>query len=377
MNEKPRMLFLFSDTGGGHRSAAEAVIEAVEAIAGESVEIQLVDFLKEHAPIPFNRLPELYPFMVKKPAGWGLGYRLSDNPGRARALTNILWPYISRAARRIIGEWPVNLIVSFHPLANVVVARELARRQDGSRARFVVVVTDLVSTHAFWYLGARDLTIVPTEPAERLALKSGLPAENVRVIGLPVAAKFCKPAEDKAVLRRALGWDADRRIVLIVGGGDGMGPLEQTARAVAASGLNVGIAIVTGRNKDLYERLSGGEWPVPVYAYGFVRNMADLMQAADVLVTKAGPGTISEGLNAGLPEILYSYLPGQEAGNVPYLTDQGAGIWAPEPADVVAGLRTWLENDDAYERASEAARRLARPDAAEEVAHLLLQQIKG
>lgn len=376
MKARPRIVFLFSDTGGGHRSAAEAVMEAVEDLAGADVDVQMVDFFKDHAPFPFRRLPHMYPSMVKVPAGWGFGYKISNTPGRARLVSSLIWPLVSKSARTIMGEQPPDMLVSFHPLANEFIARELARRPEVDRPPFIVVVTDLVSTHAFWFSGARDLTIVPTDPAHRNAVACGLSPQNVQVVGLPVAAKFCSKSADRPTLRSQLGWDAEKRVVLIVGGGEGMGPLEETTRAIANSGMDVGIAVVCGRNRALNERLNAAAWPVPVYVYGFVRNMPDLMRAADVLVTKGGPGTISEGLNAGLPVVVYSYLPGQEAGNVPYLTESGAGIWAPTPADVAAGLRVWLENENAYNRAAESAKHLARPEAAKEIARLLLRKIK-
>jgi 1,2-diacylglycerol 3-beta-galactosyltransferase len=59
--------------------------------------------------------------------------------------------------------------------------------------------------------------------------------------------------------------------------------------------------------------------------------MPNFMCSADILLTKAGPGTISEGFISGLPMILYSRMPGQEDGNVSYVVNQGAGVWAPEP----------------------------------------------
>jgi len=108
-----------------------------------------------------------------------------------------------------------------------------------------------------------------------------------------------------------------------------MGPLERNAEAIAESGLPAALVVVAGRNLKLKQRLEARSWPIPTFIYGFVRNMPDLMSAADILVTKAGPGTITEALNAGLPIILYSRLPGQEEGNVTYVTAEGAGIWAP------------------------------------------------
>jgi 1,2-diacylglycerol 3-beta-galactosyltransferase len=164
-------------------------------------------------------------------------------------------------------------------------------------------------------------------------------------------------------------------MVLLMGGGDGMGPLEETAAAIDAAGLNTALAIVTGRNADLKHRLENRSWQGPTKVYGFVTEMPTYMRAADVLVTKAGPGTICEALASELPVILYSYLPGQEAGNVAYLTDSGAGVWAPEPEDVVRALRHWDENPTAYQEACHATEQLARPAAARDIAALLLERV--
>jgi 1,2-diacylglycerol 3-beta-galactosyltransferase len=142
-----------------------------------------------------------------------------------------------------------------------------------------------------------------------------------------------------------------------------MGPIAHTAQAIADSGLDMALAIVTGRNERLRKELEARSWPIPVYIYGFTRDMPDFMHAADVLITKAGPGTIAESLNAHTPLILYSRLPGQEDGNVTYVTKTGVGIWAPQPERVVQALRCWITNPDEYQQAVEACRKLARPDS--------------
>jgi 1,2-diacylglycerol 3-beta-galactosyltransferase len=103
--------------------------------------------------------------------------------------------------------------------------------------------------------------------------------------------------------------------------------------------------------------------------------MPDFMQAADILVTKAGPGTISEAFNAGLPMILYSHLPGQEDGNIGYVTSQGAGVWAPRPDQIVAALKNWIDHPDHWSQAASASRRLARPGAARRIARILATQV--
>ena len=65
--KKPHIVFYFSDTGGGHRSAAEAIIEAVHLEYGKTVTIEMVDFFKDYAPPFFRKMPDWYPHMVRPP----------------------------------------------------------------------------------------------------------------------------------------------------------------------------------------------------------------------------------------------------------------------------------------------------------------------
>jgi 1,2-diacylglycerol 3-beta-galactosyltransferase len=123
----------------------------------------------------------------------------------------------------------------------------------------------------------------------------------------------------------------------------------------------------------LKNRLETRTWNIPHKIYGFVQNMPDLMRAADVLITKAGPGTISEAFIAGLPIILYNRLPGQEEGNVLYVIGEGAGMWAPEPGMVVSVIKNWINHPDRLAEITQASQSLARPLAARQIAHHLME----
>ncbi len=367
MSEQPRILFLFSDTGGGHRSAAEAVIEALEGAYPNRFDIRLVDAFKEYAPRPLNYLPASYPFMVRSPRAWGLGYRISNGHGRARAMTGIAWPYVRAASRRLLAETKPDLVVSVHPVLVAPVIRALGH----DRPPVLTIVTDLVTTHALWYHHRVDLCLVPTESARQRALAFGMRPEQVDVVGLPVSERFCQPVSDPLRLRQELGWPPDRPMVLVVGGGEGMGPLYEIARALASKGGNLGLAVVAGRNTRLQVQLETTPWEVPTFFYGFERRMPQMMQAASLLVTKAGPGTVTEALNAGLPMVLYGYLPGQEEGNVGYVVEQGVGLWAPGPERTATAVSSWLSRPEELKQAAATCRRIARPDAAKRVAEVI------
>ncbi len=367
-SRKPHVVLLFSDTGGGHRSAAEAIIEALQIEWGDAITTEMVDFFRYYAPPPFHRAPELYPLMVKIPQVWGASFYLTDGRARARAITAGLWPYVRSAARKLIRNHPADLYVSVHPLATTFALRALGTRD---RPPFIIVVTDMVTTHALWYDSRADLILLPTEQAREKALANHMPPEKLRVVGLPVSQRYCTPPGEKLALRQRLGWPTDRPITLLVGGGEGMGPLAETAQAIAASGLDLGLIIVTGRNQRLKAELEARPWPIPTFIYGFTRQMPDFMRAADVLVTKAGPGTISEALNAGLPMILYARLPGQEDGNVHFVVRERVGHWAPRPQRVVSILREWIENPALREEYAARCRAKARPEAALTIAQII------
>jgi 1,2-diacylglycerol 3-beta-galactosyltransferase len=148
-----------------------------------------------------------------------------------------------------------------------------------------------------------------------------------------------------------------------------MGPLGKTAREIDASGLDLGLVIVCGRNQYLKATLEAEKWENPTWIYGFTREMPDFMRAADFIVTKAGPGTIAEALNAELPIILYSKLPGQEDGNVTFVVEEGAGVWAPAPQEVVRTLTRWISRPEERKKVIENCRRAGRPEAARTIAH--------
>lgn len=375
-NHKPRILILFSDTGGGHRSAAQAVLEALEEKYRTEFEADMVDVFKAYAPYPLNKMPEWYPAMVKNPSLWQLGYRMLDGPQRSRLMMDTIWPWVRPAAKQLIREHPADLVLNVHPLFTVPVLRVIGKH----RIPFITVVTDLVTAPSYWFNRRVDVCVVPTEQVRRSALRHGLEPDQVKLLGLPVGKKFCEPG-DKTSLRRKLGWPQERKVVLIIGGSEGMGPLYDTARMITYTSPECALAVVAGRNEKLKHQLEKASWGIPVFIYGYIRNIPDLMKAADILVTKAGPGTICEALNTGLPMVLFSRIPGQEDGNVRYVIKEGVGRWAPSAERTARAVRNWIIHPESRDRAAKGCARLARPKAANDVADLvwewLLQGVTG
>jgi 1,2-diacylglycerol 3-beta-galactosyltransferase len=281
-------------------------------------------------------------------------------------MMDTLWPWIRPAAKQLVREHPADLVFCVHPLFNAPVLRALGKR----RPPFITAVTDLITAPNYWFHRRVDVCVVPTEEVRRSALRNGLHREQVVLLGLPISNKFLR-TEEKKSLRQTLGWPPNRPVVLIVGGGEGMGPLFDTARAIMYTSPECALVVITGRNEKLRHQMETVEWTVPTRIYGFVSNMPEFMNAADILVTKAGPGTISEALACGLPMVLYSRIPGQEDGNVRYVVEEGAGRWAPGSERTSNAVRRWIVNPKIRESAAASCKRIARPQAADDIADLI------
>lgn len=363
-----RVLFLMSDTGGGHRAAAEAIRDALTLKYGDDqIQSVLVDVFRESL-FPMNYMPEFYPWLVNHSKGsWGLGYNLSNTRRRAAMLSGSMYLTNRRRFKKMFATHPVDVVVSVHS----VITRPTLRALESfvRRPPYLTVVTDLVTTHHFWYDRRTDRCFVPTQTAFDRGLSSGMSAAQMRITGLPVDPRFIQRLTDKASAREELGWQIDLPTVLMVAGGDGMGPVYETAVALDALPYPFQMAIVAGRNKPLKTRLDSHHWTHPQHIYPFIRNMPTLMAGADMLVTKAGPSTITEAAIAGLPMILSDAIPGQEDGNVTYVVDNHAGAYCPRPDLVAQTVAQWLQGGEAALRTlSDNARSIANPDAVWQIA---------
>lgn len=371
-HKSPHVVIYFSDTGGGHRSAAEAIVEALHLEYGDSLTTQMVDFLKNHAPLPLNKLPDIYPQMVKSPKLWEASYYATDGRARVRFFTASVWPYIYRSVKAMVKSHPADLIVTVHFLANTFVLKALGK----NKPPFYTVVTDIATTHAIWFDKRADRIFLASEAARQRALAAGIPGDRLDIVGFPVADRFCHPVANKRILRKKLGWPLDKKIILLVGGVEGMGPLAKTARAIDESGLDIAQVIITGRNQRLKTYLEAHSWENPAIIYGYTRELPDFMRAADILVTKAGAASVTEGLNANIPIVMYEKLPGQEDGNVSFIEEAGAGVFAPTPQLVTRALTRWLCRPKEYKQIVENARRISRPDSARAIAHAIGERLK-
>ncbi|KAL4650684.1 hypothetical protein ACB092_01G106000 [Castanea dentata] len=366
-----KVLILMSDTGGGHRASAEAIKAAFHEQFGDEYQVFVTDLWTDHTPWPFNQLPRSYNFLVKHGTLWKMTYYASAPRVVHQSNFAATSTFIAREVAKGLMKYQPDIIISVHPLMQHVPLRILRSKGLLKKIVFTTVVTDLSTCHPTWFHKLVTRCYCPSTEVAKRALKAGLQPSQIKVYGLPVRPSFIKPVRPKFELRRDLGMDENLPAVLLMGGGEGMGPIESTARALgdALYDENLGepigqVLVICGRNKKLASKLLSINWKVPVQVKGFVTKMEECMGACDCIITKAGPGTIAEAMIRGLPIILNDFIAGQEVGNVPYVVENGCGKFSKSPKEIAKIVADWFgPKADELKAMSQNALKLARPDA--------------
>jgi len=357
---RKRLLFLFSDTGAGHRAAAEAVAAALVRRYPDAFDVELFDPMRDHTVLA-GRLTALYgPITRRLPFLWGAAYHATNLRPTVRLFQHAIGRGLRRKLRQALNPCPALVAVD-------VIPHGVPR---------VTVITDWIDFHKAWTDLTADCIVCPSDAAVELCRRRGVPADRLVKAGLPIHPRFQDAIgqfSDKRSMRLKLRLRPHAPTVLLAGGGDGTEPLRKYAAALARSPLDIQVLAVAGRNQALAEHLREDNH-AGVRVFGFVDNMPELLLASDLLVTRAGPGMIAEGLACGCPLLLTGYLPGQEEGNVTEVVDRGLGRYVPRPNDLVEAVSAWFAEPPA--RRLEDARKVraaADPGAAFEVAEVLVR----
>ncbi|XP_059635181.1 monogalactosyldiacylglycerol synthase 2, chloroplastic-like isoform X1 [Cornus florida] len=365
------VLILMSDTGGGHRASAEAIRDAFHLEFGDEYRIFVKDVWKEYTGWPLNDMERQYKFMVKHVQLWKVAFHSTSPRWIHSSYLAAIAAFYAKEVEAGLMEYKPDIIISVHPLMQHIPLWVLKWQGLQKKVIFVTVITDLNTCHRTWFHPAVNRCYCPSEEVAKRALLDSLEESQIRVFGLPIRPSFCRAVLSKDYLRVELEMDQNLPAVLLMGGGEGMGPVEETAKALGDSlydeelGKPIGqLIIICGRNKLLASTLEPLEWKIPVKIRGFERQMEKWMGACDCIITKAGPGTIAEALIRGLPIILNDFIPGQEKGNVPYVVDNGAGVFTRSAKETARLVAEWFSTKtDELKKMSENALKLAQPNA--------------
>lgn len=365
---KKRILILTADAGFGHRSAANAVAAAVSDRYSQNCDVDIFNpmedkrtpFFLRDSQYDYDRLvrviPELYRFY----------YDASDLTVTSAVLESALTILLFETMRDVIRSYAPDVIVNTYPLYQAPLEAVFTLR--GQDIPMLTVVTDLATVHRIWFSKAVDLCLVPNEIVQDLAISYGLSRDQTLVTGIPVNPELVRDTRTPDEIRAELGWQPGITTFLAVGSRR-VDRLVDTLNVLNHFGTPVQLAIVAGKDMELYQELKDMDWHVPVKLYEYVSNVTTMMRAADAVICKAGGLIVTEALAAGRPMLLVDAIPGQETGNADLVVRSGAGDLVRSEREVLETVAHWMMDDGKLLRkCSKNAAALGRPQAAYDVA---------
>jgi 1,2-diacylglycerol 3-beta-galactosyltransferase len=374
VGNKPSILFAISDTGGGHRAGAEGISAALQQLVGDEIDIHIVDILTS-TNFPIVRdAPDLYNQLSTRwlPV-YDFFYQLTDGRRRVDLLTQFVYLRAHRHIMQVLEDTRPTLVVSVHPLANRLIGN--TRRQYRLSFRFLTVVTDLASLHSAWADPSTELCIVPTQEAFKRLKHVGMPAEKMHVTGFPVHPKFTNYSKTQEQTRKDLGIAEEPFTVLLTSGGVGSGNLRELVIELDQAYPDIQFLVITGRNTQLRQELEAADLGENVRLYGFVSNMEEMMAASDIVITKAGPGTLMEALVMRKPVIVTQAVGMQEQGNIDLVLNYELGAFCPTPDRIIPAIAE-LRDPEVYQATMQRLDHAVPRDGAFQIAQVLLDQMQ-
>lgn len=369
-----RILVLSVKAGAGHLRAAQAVTHAIRE-RFPNVEVVSADAL-EYTNAAFRKgYTEGYETLVRNlPSVWERIYEsLETKPADSNAKKlATLWSRLNtKHLLMFVENFKPDVIACTHFLPAEVLG---AQRAKGKlRAPVYTILTDY-DIHSMWIQeGVTGYFVASSEMAHALREK-GIGTAFVEVSGIPILPEFAREYPPRETMRQTLGLNPAQRTVLVAAGGFGMMSADDAVKLLAGHLPEAQFLAVAGRNAELEKRLKklARAYKGRVKPFGFVDNMHELMAASDLAVSKSGGLTTSECLAMGLPMLVFNPIPGQEERNAIYLLEHGAGLWARTPAQMLFKVKALLDDPKRLADMQEAARRIARPRAAFDIAERLM-----
>jgi processive 1,2-diacylglycerol beta-glucosyltransferase len=370
MKNARRILVLTLSFGSGHVRAARAV--ARELIRQDSdADVRICDAL-EGSRLLFRAF-YVWPYWAMlryAPSLWGRFF--SARVARGDKATAPAWVFRRGCAHvfKLIEEFRPATIVACEVAACELAA--LAKREGLTGARLVNVITDH-EAEPVWVKPEADAYAVADEGVSEQLCEWGARPERVNVCGIPTDDAF-RARHDTEETRRRHGIRGDAPVVLLMGGGMGPTRMDRVAASLCRAGVPLHVVAVTGRDARARRRLVRlkAEPPASLRVLGWADDIAALMQAASVLVTKPGGLTTAEAALSALPSVFFDAIRGPEQRNAARVAEAGAAVIADSPEAAAAATLSLLRDAGARSRMSERARRLSMSSPANVIARLAL-----
>ena len=363
-----KILIFTAGFGEGHNTAARNIRDALEHIAPEEAEVEVLDlfdscygklndFFRKAYLAAINRTPRV----------WGKIYDVIDGTQLVES-NMVIFARMKRAMAEFLNRLEPDAVVSTYPIYNYLIDSIYS---DGRSRNFsqITVVTDSITVNSVWYRSSSDYFLVANEDTAAALRSGGVPEDQIRIFGFPVTYRFAEMVDNRYS-------DTDRgprRVLYLINSGKKEAP--KLVRRLSQRG-DIRLTILVGRDsalrKEIEIEIESAAHQVEIL--GWSNRMPELLTAHHLVITKAGGATIQEAIAARTPVIISQVVPGQEEGNARLILENECGCLAPNPQAILWALDgAFAEHELGLKQWTANLAKLSKPDASLQIARFVLE----
>ncbi len=333
-----KVMILTASTGEGHNQAAKSLQEKYEE---KGYITYKVDFLKESSLVMNALVADGYRVMAQNfPNVYGVLYETADRKSFNK-MTRGGYYTIEKNIIRRMREIEPDVVIATHPFAVGLV--DHIKRKKVVNFRFISVVTDF-KAHYSYISNNVDAYITGSEYTKKTLIEKSIPEEKIYPFGIPVKKAFQEHSEPKYIKP-----ESEKKFhVLVMGGSMGSKDILKVVKKLVIESENYYLDVVCGRNQLLLETLNylygSAAEEGKLTIHGFTRKIPEMMDEADVIVTKPGGLTTTEALSKKLPMVVPFAIPGQEQENTDFLVEEGVALRVDD-INLLASKIEYLRNN--------------------------------
>lgn len=357
MLKKRTVLLLSAPIGSGHKLAAEAL----EQVLKQHPDINVIhgnvfDFFPKFIGSTFLccylKVLEICPWLYEVAYKWG------NKESGSLWLRSVINKILAKLAKSYLEEVKPDAVIATHATPAGIISIYKEKHPD---LWLGAVITDF-TVHRWWLVDGVNTYFIGNELLQK---KIKCNAE-VLAYGIPVRQQYLHLSKNKC--RKSFGWSSEQQVCLLMGGGEGLLPMEEIVDQLHEKMPQLRLLAITGRNEKLARRLKD-KYGTNLEIYGFREDVPQLMAAADMIITKAGGLTAAEVMVSDLQFLIYKPLPGQEAGNAAFLHRHCHAYVAHNLEQLVDGVINMSKDSSAYHQF------YGRPNAAEDICSYVMSKL--
>lgn len=352
--------------GNGHDQVAHTLRN--EFIRQDnSSRVRIINTISFISPILDKVILDSYLNILKfYPKAWGKIYEKTNRLDPIIDVNDIANKLITGKLRKTTTSFDPDLIICTHSFPAAIISSLKQKRRI--ECPLITVVTDF-NIHSSYINDNTDYYVIPHEDLTYVMENFGVSKDKVLPFGIPIKREFAEVPGREELLHK-FGFE-DKRTILVMGGGLGLGDINNIVKAIDSFMDNVQIIAIAGRNLRLEAKLKKLSTQNKLTVYGFVNNIHELMELSDCIITKPGGVSTAEILSRGKPLLIFSPLPGQEYENAEFLLNSGIAVTTSDVNKIPVIIDQILNSKVRMKYIKDMTGILKKPNAAYDIVRFL------